>query len=145
MKTAYRFLISLPSSLDAGRIIALYGPSTSNSMDISLEVLYVRFSLSSRVWYWSLVHIFAVRRLSTEHGYEIFNPFFPLDSVALSMNSSGKEPGRQHQIPSVSSSRGLPMSSTSFLAIWMIFAPVYVTTPAISMEYHLAPLRITYP
>ena len=73
MNTAYRFLINLPSSLLAGRIIALYGPSTSNSMLISELVLYVRFSGSIRVWYWSFVHITAVRRFSTEHGYDILS------------------------------------------------------------------------
>ena len=69
----------------------------------------------------------------------------PESARGVSENSSGKVPGRQHQMPSVSSSSGLPMSSTSFLAIWMIFAPVYVTTPAISIEYQRAPLRMTYP
>uniref|UniRef100_A0A0A9DY33 Uncharacterized protein n=1 Tax=Arundo donax TaxID=35708 RepID=A0A0A9DY33_ARUDO len=48
-------------------------------------------------------------------------------------------------MPSVSSSSGLPIFSISKRAFWIIFAPVYVTTPAISIEYHLAPLRITYP
>ena len=38
LNTAYRFLMRTPSALDAGRIMALYGPSTSNSMVISEEV-----------------------------------------------------------------------------------------------------------
>ena len=58
----------------------------------------------------------------------------------LKVKFSGKDPGSAHQIPSVSSSSGFPIFSTSKRAFWIIFAPVYVTTPAISMEYHLAPL-----
>ena len=59
----------------------------------------------------------------------------------LKVKFSGKHPGRTHQIPSVSNSSGFPILSTSKRAFWMIFAPVYVTTPAISIEYHLAPLK----
>ena len=144
LNTAYRFLISLPSSFEAGKIIALYGPSTSNSMLISLRVLYP--PSSPFTWYCSFVHITEVRRFKTLQGYEIFNPLVNSEpSFGFRENSSGNVPGRQHQIPSVSNSSGLPISSTSFFAIWMIFAPVYVTTPAISMEYHRAPLRMTYP
>mmetsp|Transcript_14617 Transcript_14617/g.62668 ORF Transcript_14617/g.62668 Transcript_14617/m.62668 type:complete len:207 (+) Transcript_14617:537-1157(+) len=68
LKTAYLFLMSLPSSLDAGRIIALYGPSTSNSMLISLLVTYPPFASSLFTWYWSFVHITAVSRFRIEHG-----------------------------------------------------------------------------
>ena len=39
LKTAYLFLSFLPSSLDAGRIMARYGPSTSKKMEFSLRVL----------------------------------------------------------------------------------------------------------
>jgi hypothetical protein len=46
-------------------------------------------------------------------------------------------------MPSVSSSSGRPTSLTSSLARLMMLAPVWVTTPAISIEYHRAPLRMT--
>lgn len=59
----------------------------------------------------------------------------------LKVKFSGKDPGKAHQIPSVSNSSGRPIFSTSKRAFWIIFAPVYVTTPAISIEYHLAPLE----
>jgi hypothetical protein len=36
------------------------------------------------------------------------------------------------------------METMMLLLTWMMLAPVYVTTPAISMEYQRAPLRITY-
>ena len=61
----------------------------------------------------------------------------------LKVKFSGKDPGNTHQIPSVSSSSGLPIFSINKRAFCMIFAPVYVTTPAISIEYHLAPLNKT--
>ena len=61
--------------------------------------------------------------------------------IVLKVKFSGKDPGSAHQIPSVSNSSGFPIFSTSKRAFWIIFAPVYVTTPAISIEYHLAPLE----
>src|ERR1700733_1580278 len=53
-------------------------------------------------------------------GYEmaIFFPFFNVKTTF-----SGKVAGSMHQIPSVSSSSGRPILSTSSLAIWMIWAP----------------------
>lgn len=65
----------------------------------------------------------------------------PWAYLILKVKFSGNDPGNAHQIPSVSSSSGLPIFSISNLAFWIIFAPVYVTTPAISMEYHRAPLQ----
>ena len=48
-------------------------------------------------------------------------------------------------MPSVSSSRGRPSLEHRRLASEMMLAPVWVTTPAISIEYHRAPFLITYP
>ncbi len=56
---------------------------------------------------------------------------------------SGKVPGNAHQIPSVSSSNVFPSLHISAFACCIILAPVCVTTPAISMLYQRAPLRMT--
>ena len=60
-----------------------------------------------------------------------------------SVKASGKLAGSMHQMPSVSSSSGLPMSSTSSRASLMSSAPVLVTMPAISMLCQRAPRLIT--
>lgn len=56
---------------------------------------------------------------------------------------SGNVLGSMHQIPSVSSSSGRPICSTSFRDIWMMDAPVKQVMPAISIECQRAPLRMT--
>src|SRR6218665_2123348 len=44
LKTAYLFFSFLPSSFDAGKIIAKYGPSTSKNIEFSLCTSYCNFS-----------------------------------------------------------------------------------------------------
>ena len=61
----------------------------------------------------------------------------------LATTFCGKQAGSTHQMPSVSSSSVLPIFSTRTRASLMMPAPVYVTTPAISIEYQRAPRRIT--
>ncbi len=55
LKTAYLFFSFLPSSLDAGRIMARYGPSTSKKMEFSLRTEYAMECGSSSSWYWWFV------------------------------------------------------------------------------------------
>lgn len=64
----HRFLSSLPSSVEAGRIIALYGPSTSNSIDISRVVSHspaVRAGVGKG---WNTEETQAERRSRGAHG-----------------------------------------------------------------------------
>ena len=51
LKTAYRFFSSLSSSLDEGRIIARYGPSSSKKIEFSDVTSYLPRSASTSVWY----------------------------------------------------------------------------------------------
>ena len=53
--TAYRFLSSRPSSVDAGSTMHWYGPSTSNRIEHSELVAYVLVRSSTSVWYWWFV------------------------------------------------------------------------------------------
>ena len=93
-------------------------------------------------WYCELWQFLSTSTLSITQGYE--TPTFGFFSfVVVTVKSCGKIDGKTHQIPSVSSSSVLPSCSTSVRASLMMLAPVYVTTPAISMLYHRAPLRIT--
>lgn len=56
LNTAYLFFSFFPSSFEAGKIIARYGPSTSKKMEFSLRTEYFSALASSSSWYWSLVN-----------------------------------------------------------------------------------------
>lgn len=74
-------------------------------------------------------------------GYDNLRVFPDLKAI---FTSYGKPAGSNIQIPSVSSSKGLPMRPSMKLRLsLMILDPKYVTMAAISMEYHLAPFLIT--
>ena len=116
-----------------------YGPSTSKRMEHSELVAYAPVR-ASRVWYCGFVYFSATSALSMAHGYENFS-FSP--ETFLSVKFSGNEAGSMHQMPSVSSSSGRPICSTSLRASLMSSAPVYVTMPAMGIERQRAPLRMT--
>lgn len=140
LNTAYRFLMLFPSSLEAGSTIARYGPSTSNRMLHSVRVSYRPDPSAASAWYWVLLNDAATSALNTDAMYESV-AFLP--PRVTSVNVSGKEAGNAHQMPSVSSSSDTPSRSTRSRARRIIAAPVCVTTPAISIEYHRAPRRMT--
>jgi len=64
LNTAYRFLMLFPSSLEAGRTMARYGPSTSKRIEHSTAVPYEPSARS--VWYWSLLNEAATSALNTD-------------------------------------------------------------------------------
>lgn len=67
--------------------------------------------------------------------------FFPFERVKVI--TSGKPLGRRVQIPSVSSSKGMPSWSISERESVIMALPVWVTIAAISIECQRAPLLIT--
>lgn len=78
--------------------------------------------------------------VKTRHSTETLTDFF-FGFLNVKVIFSGNEAGIRHHIPSVSSSRGLPICSTSLRASVMMFAPVWHTMPAISIENHRDPSK----
>lgn len=68
-------------------------------------------------------------------------PAHPVCQAPVCTSMSGKAGRPSHTQHTAHTAHASPL--TSLQACWMIFAPVFVTTPAISMLYQRAPLRIT--